>query len=213
MSMSYGPADEAKSVVTIQVIFFSYNLSNPPFVESWAQGLVVLHNPNALQSLPRGFFFDAVQGYIENGLLTFVHPGWHPIASKTLIVHLGEVKRKMKAIIPKQFTVAAITKEQFREACGFAVTEWNRVVEEHGWFTDETESFLGVVIRDKIDDDWGYVVLGRDTHFDFRAIVMQASLPTRYQARMELQHKIAGLLSHPQRIFPEGSPLSVHDAE
>ena len=36
-------------------------------VESWGQGLVVNHNPNALFPLPRDFSPEAVQAYIEDG--------------------------------------------------------------------------------------------------------------------------------------------------
>ena len=185
--------------------FFSYNLDNPPFVESWGQGLVALHNPNARHPLPKEFFSDVTQGYIECGVLKFEHPDWHPIASTTLILHLGEIKSKLLSLPTRRFqrlAVAAITKEQFQEACGFAVAESNPMVEEQGWFMDETESFIGVVLRDKADDDWGYVILGRDELFTFRPIKMQASLPARDLARKELQNTIADLLSRPQRIFP-----------
>lgn len=182
---------------------FSYNLDSPPFVEPWGQGLIVLHNPNAALPLPQDFFPDAVQGYVEAGILTFHYPDWHPIASKTLILEIGDVKQEIQAVQPKRFAVAAITKAQFQAACGF-VLESNPFAEEQGWFMDETEAFLGVVLRDKIDNDWGYVVLGRDEQFFFRSIEMQASRPTRDQARVELQEKISEILSHPQRIFPQG---------
>ncbi|MCK9375195.1 MAG: hypothetical protein M0P73_03480 [Syntrophobacterales bacterium] len=36
--------------------FFSYNLDESPFVETWGQGLVILHNPKCLHPLPRIFF-------------------------------------------------------------------------------------------------------------------------------------------------------------
>jgi hypothetical protein len=62
-----------------------------------------------------------------------------------------------------------------------------------------------VVIRDKVDNDWGYVVLARDEHFHFRAIEVESSLQTRDQARMDLQTKISELLAEPQRIFPQGA--------
>lgn len=186
--------------------FFSYSLDEPPLVESWAQGLVVLHNPYARHPLHRDFFIDAVQGYIENEVLSFVYPDWHPFSSNTLILPMGEAKKKFRALQPKRFAIAAITKEQFQAACGFAVPDSNHLVEEHGWFMDETGALLGVVIRDKIDGDWGYVVLGRDTQFCSRPVAMEASLHSRYKARAELQARMSRFLSHPQRIFPPGQP-------
>lgn len=191
--------------------FFSYNLAEPPFVERWGQGLVVLHNPNARLPLPRDFFLDAVQGYVEDGIFKTDHPAWHPISSTTLIFHLGEVKEKILKVFPKRvprLAVEAIAKEHFQELCGFAVRESNSIVEEHGWFSDESSSLLGVVVRDKADNDWGFVILGRDEYFQFRAIEMRASLPTRDQVRVELQIRISELLSSPQRIFPQGPERS-----
>jgi len=183
--------------------FFSYNLDEPPFVEPWGQGLVVLHNPNALQPVPRDFFVDAVQGYLEAGSFRSNPPDWHPLSSKTLTLHLGEVKKKLRAVLPTRVAVGAITREQFQEACGFVIPESNPLIEEHGWFMDESRSFLGLLIRHRVDNDWGYVVLGRDQQSCFRTIEIRASFPTRYQARMELQLRIAEILSHPQRIFPQ----------
>ncbi len=186
--------------------FFSYNLDEPPIVESWGQGLVILHNPNCLHPVPRDLFVDAVQGYVEGGMFKSDHPAWHPISSKTLIFYVGDVKKELGKRLPKrrpQFAIGAITKQAFQAACGFAVLGSNPIGEEHGWFCDETESFLGVVIRDKIDKDWGYVVLARDEHFQFRAIDVDVSLPTRYQAGMKLQLRMAELISSPQRIFPQ----------
>jgi hypothetical protein len=186
---------------------FSYNLNEPPFVESWGQGLVVLHNPNCLHPIPKDFFVHAVQCYVEEDSLAWDHPGWHPIVSKTYIVYLGEVKQKPAEMFPRRkprLAVGAITKSEFHTACGFAIPAPNPIGEEQGWFSDETDSFLGVIVRDKIDNDWGFVVLARDEFFRFRAIRSECSLATRNQARMELQAKIAELLSSPQRIFPQG---------
>jgi len=182
--------------------FFLYNLDEPPFVESWGQGLVVQHNPNARRPIWKEFFVDAVQSYVEDGIFRSDPSHWHPLFSKTVTLHLGEVKQ-VRALLPQRFAVAAVAKEQFRSACGFSILESNLVVEEHGWFMDETESFLGVVIRDKIDNDWGYVVLGRDIQFNFRPIEMQSSLSTREKARIGLQQKISEFLFHPRRIFSQ----------
>lgn len=187
--------------------FFSYNLNEPPLVESWGQGLVVFHNPNCLHPVPKDFFVDTVQSYIEGGSLASDCPGWHPIASKTYILYLGEIKQKLADMLPRRMprlAIGAITKLEFRAACSFAIPDPNPIGEEQGWFSDETDSFLGVIIRDKIDNDWGFVVLARDEIFRFRAIEFECSFATRDQARLELLTKIAGLLSSPQRIFPQG---------
>jgi len=186
--------------------FFAYDLDDPPLVESWGQGLVVLHNPTCLRPIPKMFFVEAGHASLEDGRVKMEVPGWHPFSSKTLVLYIGESKKKLSEALPGRrlrFAVGAITKDDFQGICGFTVPESNPIGEEHGWFSDETNAFLGVVIRDKIDNDWGYVVLARDQHFRFRAIEMEASLLTRDRARMDLQEKMADLLAAPQRIFPQ----------
>jgi hypothetical protein len=46
---------------------FAYRLSEPQVVETWGQGLCVMHDPNAINPLPKDFFVDAVQCYQEHG--------------------------------------------------------------------------------------------------------------------------------------------------
>src|SRR5206468_2426679 len=75
--------------------FFRYDMDDPPFVERWGQGIVVLHNPQCLHPIPKDFFVDAVQGYVVDGMFRCDHPFWHPISSKTLVFPLGELKAKV----------------------------------------------------------------------------------------------------------------------
>ena len=91
----------------------------------------------------------------------------------------------------------------FQAASGIVIRESHPVIEEGGWFSDETDAFLGVLTRDKIDDDWGYAVLARDDYFRFRAIENEVSLESQYKARMKLQFRMAQLCGSPQRIFPQ----------
>jgi hypothetical protein len=185
---------------------FSYTLDEPPLVEPWGQGLVALHNPRCLHPIPRDFFVDASQGYLEGGRLKFEHPGWHPFSSKTMIVYLGDLKKQMSEKLPRRprMAVGAISRDDFRAACGVVTDPSHPIFDEQGWFADETESFFGVVIPDKVDDDWGYVVLARDKLSQVRAIETEVSMKTRDEARMKLQVKIVQLLSSAQRIFDQG---------
>ncbi|HEY1598682.1 MAG TPA: hypothetical protein VGG64_03725 [Pirellulales bacterium] len=189
--------------------FMAYNLDNPPFVEPWGQGLTVFHNPACKRPLPRNFFVDAVQGYIAEDKFVAEHPGWHPIVTQTFSVYVGPDKETLKALPwtqPPHVAVGAIPKESFMKLCPYRLSEPNPIAEEQGWYADETGSFLGVVARDKTDDDWTWVVLARDEQFTFRCIDVRASLPTRDQARVEVQVAIARLLASPRRIFAEGHP-------
>jgi hypothetical protein len=186
--------------------FFSYNLDEPPFVESWGQGLVVLHNPTCLHPVPLDFFVNAIQHHIEDGVLKSEYSGWHPFGSKTFILYMGEAKKEVRTKIPRSSCVAvgAINKYQFHTRCGFRFPPENPFGEEQGWFSDETESFLGVIIQDKIDGDWGYIILARDENFEFRAIETNFNFSTRYKAVSSLQIRIVELLSIPKRIYSQG---------
>lgn len=195
---AYNPDPNAKDPT-----YFSYSLTEPPVVESWGQGLVVNHNPNALFPLSREFFPEAVQGYIEDGQYKADLPEWHPIMSKTIIGHFANPKDRPPRI--PRVTVFAISKDMFDHIRGFRNDKSNPVFVEDGWFVDETESFLGVVIWDKPDQDWGYVILARDEFFQFRAIkTPAASRPDRDMTRRELQFEMGKLASENQRIFPQG---------
>jgi len=194
---SYYPHPDAKDPT-----YFIYSLAEPPLVESWGQGLVVNHNPNALFPLPRDFFPEAVQSYIEGGRYKSDHPSWHPIMSKTLVRHFAKSENRPPRV--PRVGVAAMTKEDFEYMCGYAIDDSNPILTADGWFMDETESFLGVVVRDKTDQDWGYVVLARDEDFQFRAIETASSILARDLARIELQFAIAKLVGQSQRIFPQG---------
>ncbi len=185
--------------------FFSYNLDEPPVVESWGQGLEVLLNPNATCPLPLDFFVDAAQSYLVDGQVATDHFGWHPISSMTTIVHWGELKQKL----PKQLrqkgrlAVAEIPKNVFQASCGFAIAESNPLVNEQAWFADETQSFIGVVFQDKIDGDWGSIVMARDQYFQFRPIDTVVEIESLPVACQQVQMRIGELLAESQRIFPQ----------
>ena len=100
--------------------------------------------------------------------------------------------------------VGAITNREFEGLRGFSVDDSNPFFTEDGWFMDETESFLGVVVQHKTDQDWGHIILARDEHFQFRAIETAASKLSRLIARRELQFAISNLVAGAQRIFQQG---------
>lgn len=183
--------------------FFSYNLDDPPLVETWGQGLVVLHNPRSLRPLPLTFFPDAIQTVFEDGKPKTFARGWHPFTSKTLIVDMGEAKKKLAELLPRRMprvAIGAITKDEFR---GLAALPEPPVVVEDGWFADESNAFLGAVLHDPLAEDWGLVVMARDQFFQFRAIETESSLSSRNVATEMLQQRIAKRLAIPQRIFPQ----------
>ncbi|MFH1560817.1 MAG: glycosaminoglycan attachment protein [Chloroflexota bacterium] len=64
------------------------------------------------------------------------------------------------------------------------------LVEEHEWYADDTENTLGVLFRDKIDDDWAYVVMRRGPDSKFRCVEVDSSFETIETARIMLLSEI-----------------------
>ena len=60
--------------------------------ETWGEGLVVFHNPNAKHPIPIGFFPNACHSYIENGVFFADAPVFHPFVSITNVIELTRKK-------------------------------------------------------------------------------------------------------------------------
>jgi hypothetical protein len=98
---------------------FSYDLEQPPFVESWGQGIVFLRNPACLHPLPDGFFPDALEQSMEDGLIVNSTHAWHPFGSKTLVISFGELKEQIRDLREaRQFVISAISRDAFDAAMG-----------------------------------------------------------------------------------------------
>lgn len=181
---------------------FKYDVGQPPFVETWGQGLVVNHNPRAMIPLPQDFFGPVVNACLKDGRLSHDANIWHPIASKTHVLHIGDLKSKLPGPLLTRPAVAveAIKRMRFVDLVGFSY-ESNPLFEELGWFADMSESFVGVILHDKTDDDWGWMVMARDPYFAFRAIESEHSMSHRREACHALQARIAELVQEPKRIF------------
>jgi hypothetical protein len=183
--------------------FFRYSLDNPPFVEPWGQGLVIIHNPTAIHPLSPTFFPHAAQMVLGPHGPHSLTSGWHPFSSKTMLFHLGDAKEELEKAAPRlsnQIAVGAISKAEFRQITGIPEPPG---LKEEGWYTDDSQSFLGVIVLDLKDNDWGYIILARDLAFQFRAIEMKSGYVTRHEAREKLQFDIAALVDKPQRCFPQ----------
>lgn len=77
------------------------------------------------------------------------------------------------------------------------------IAEEKEWYVSEGDVVIGVLLEDKTDRDWTYVVLGRDQKGNFRAVDFLASIPTIAEARAQLLSTIAKLTSTGQTVFPQ----------
>jgi len=75
---------------------------------------------------------------------------------------------------------------------------------EFGWFSNEDERVLGVLTVDIHDNDFGFVVLGRDKGLRYRFIDGKHSLPNPDNARKELYSSMKKHASTGKSVFPQG---------
>lgn len=75
--------------------------------------------------------------------------------------------------------------------------------EEKEWYADRRRNVIGVLILDRIDRDWSYVILGRDAHGRFRAIDAQVSFESPEQARTQLRSELRRLSRTGKKVFPQ----------
>lgn len=78
------------------------------------------------------------------------------------------------------------------------------VSEEIGWYSNDNESVLGLLLRDTVDDDYVSIVLGRDERHCFRAVDVDASLTGPGKARRILNRGIESWSKRPETDFHQG---------
>ena len=75
------------------------------------------------------------------------------------------------------------------------------VSEEIAWYSDAEERVLGVLLRDTIDNDFVWIVLGRDERRCFRAVDVDSSIPTAALARRDLLNALTAWSSKPDSAY------------
>jgi hypothetical protein len=163
---------------------FAYDLDDPPGEEPWGQGLIVFNNPRALHPLPRHFFVEAVDYYFDAGNLQIAAAGFHPLSSMT---HMSvneapaltpdiEVRQSIFSILKSECEALGIQRD----------AETALVSEEKEWFASVGHRVIGIVIRDRVDNDWVYVLLVRNFERRFEVDEVQINIATRELARQQL---------------------------
>jgi hypothetical protein len=100
---------------------------------------------------------------------------------------------KLKEISKSHFAILGMARLHFV----------NQIYEEREWWADEDERVIGVVVFDKIDDDWSYMVLGRDETGLFRGMDQGIELPSQASARANLKERLAHYSDSGAQVFPQ----------
>ena len=104
---------------------------------------------------------------------------------------IEKVKHLVRIVQPAPGEARPISKLRFEALAGY-IRDPNTVLifDELEWYATADERVIGILVRDRIDDDFGCIVLGRDERLRFRAIDVDASLTTQGAARAKLFAKI-----------------------
>lgn len=78
------------------------------------------------------------------------------------------------------------------------------IIQEASWYSTEDERLLGLVTWDKIDYDYGWLVLGRDRRGRFRAIDQDVSRPSFEDAQSALEAALVKHAALPDQAYFQG---------
>jgi hypothetical protein len=78
------------------------------------------------------------------------------------------------------------------------------IVTEIEWHATEDEILLGMVTLDRIDHDFGWVILGRDERLRYRAIDVNASLESADASRAQLFERMKEHHAKPPEAYHQG---------
>ncbi len=100
--------------------------------------------------------------------------------------------------------IKRLTKAQFdsfNPARGPAIAA---IATEKSWFSDDAGNVIGAVLLDHSDQDWNYVILGRDERGTFRWIEGDSSFKTQAEAEQKLNAAMSKLAESGEKTFPQG---------
>ncbi len=99
--------------------------------------------------------------------------------------------------------IKEITKGQFDADHSKERAGLNFILEELEWYADDAENVTGVLLRDRADNDFGFVILGRDEDSLRGAIDIEHSFATVKAARDRLQERMTEREASGQTVFPQ----------
>jgi hypothetical protein len=99
-------------------------------------------------------------------------------------------------------TLKSLSPGRFEALAGYTrIPSIVLVVQELDWFATEDERLLGIVTWDRIDHDFGWLILARDERLRFRAVDVNCSLASAEQSRDELKNRMVFLADKPDEEF------------
>jgi hypothetical protein len=101
--------------------------------------------------------------------------------------------------------ITAIDERRFNALAGYSRhPRLIQVVQEYDWLASDDGRVLGILTWDRIDYDFGWIVLGRDEQRQFRAIDVDSSLATTELARAALVEAMTRWSAEPDEAYFQG---------
>lgn len=99
----------------------------------------------------------------------------------------------------------AIEKRRFDALAGYIRSPLAALTgEELEWYSAGNDRVLGIVLRDRSDHDFGWIILARDRLHRYRGINLAVSIATRQDAREKLEIQITKHATAPDHEFYQG---------
>lgn len=102
-----------------------------------------------------------------------------------------------------------LSKKQFDALCLCRDPMLRVMSKELEWFSDENKTVIASIVHDFTDDDYGYVVLGRDSKKIFRCIHLNTSYSTIGKAREALYLTMEKYETEGQKLYPQGDEKQI----
>jgi hypothetical protein len=114
---------------------------------------------------------------------------------------LAETPGHMRKVTKRQFDAFCYARQPLVQA--------RVIAEEIAWFKVFNKKLIATIIFDKTDEDYGYVILGRDSRQIFRAIEVSSTFfPTQEEAHIDLERCILKYENDGREIYPQDDEAS-----
>lgn len=101
-------------------------------------------------------------------------------------------------------SATTITRERFEALCYSRTPLVERISEEREWWANNDEKNLGIVLFENPDQQWFWIVLGRDERGVFRCVDIQVSIDTKEEASQLLKSNLSEWETRPEEDSFQG---------
>jgi ribosomal protein L30/L7E len=108
-------------------------------------------------------------------------------------------------IVRVAIDIKPVARRRFDALAGYArEPELRLLAEEMEWYASDDGRVIGMLLRDRTDNDFVVAILGQDERLRFRAIDVEVSLPTLDVARHDLFARMKEQYAKPDTAFHQG---------